>query len=306
MPTLAIGLGVRVVPIVATLTAKPVMAVAIVAASVMGLAVLLVARRSLGQTSLIGAWGWSLAALVAWAGTELAAAMSLISGETIEPLRLSAIALSFCPIVAVLGAKRPQHTAWNFVVVSLWAIVMLPAAENFFLHSGQKLTLGDARAWFLWILILLGPLNYVPTRFCVPAFLLAMGQVIALSPYLALIHRPLVRAPVMAGLLLVVFALVVAWLFSRRSEIGLTNYDRVWRDFQNHFGLLWSLRVQERVNSLAQQNKWNAELTPNGFYPLSNENDTQRLDPAMESEFRSSLRGLLRRFVSNEWIDRRL
>src|SRR6478752_3809682 len=148
MPTLAIGISVRVVPIVGTLTAKPVLAIAIAVVAIIGLAVMLGARRAIGQTTLTGAWWWSVAALVAWAGTELADVLAVVSAGNLEPLRLAAISLSFCPVVAVLGAKRPQHAAWNFVVLSLWAIVTLPAAENFFLHPGQKLTLGDARAWF--------------------------------------------------------------------------------------------------------------------------------------------------------------
>jgi hypothetical protein len=70
--------------------------------------------------------------------------------------------------------------------------------------------------------------------------------------------------------------------------------------------LLWSLRVQERINALAQQSGWPLELTWNGFRKPGSEDGLVKLDPAIESAVRGSLRGLLRRFVSNEWIDCRL
>src|SRR4029078_990831 len=162
--------------------------------------------------------------LVGWAGTELADLLAIVSAGDLEPLRLAVISLSFCPVVAVLGAKRPQHAAWNFVVLSLWAIVTLPAAENFFLHPGQKLSFCDARAWVLWILILLWPINYVPTRFALASVLVAIGQILALSPYLALIHRPLTGAPAVVGLMFVVFALVITWLASRGRTHGANAY----------------------------------------------------------------------------------
>lgn len=306
MPTLAIGISVRVVPIVGTLTANPVLAAAICVIATLGLAVLLSTRRAIGQTTLTGAWWWSLGALVGWAGTELADGLAVVSAGNVEPLRLAAISLSFCPVIAVLGAKRPQHAAWNFVVLSLWAIVTLPAAENFFLHPGQKLTLGDARAWFLWILILLGPINYVPTRFALASVLLAAGQIVALSPYLALIHRPLTGAPAVMGLMFVGSALCIAWLPTRQPSVGASANDRLWRDFQSHFGLLWSLRVQERMNALAVQNKWGSELTWDGFRPLGGGPGSKELDTAMEPAARTSFKGLLRRFVSSEWMDCRL
>src|SRR5262249_36481088 len=144
-------------------------------ALVAGLAILLSQRVQIRQTTLIAAWWWALGAMVAWAGVELAALFSPSAGSVIAPLRLAAHSLSFCPIIAVLGAKRPQHAAWNFVVASLWAIIALPAAEIFFLHRGQQIAIGDARGCFLWILIALGPINYLPTRFWLASLLLAAG-----------------------------------------------------------------------------------------------------------------------------------
>ncbi|HMC10425.1 MAG TPA: hypothetical protein VKH44_04010, partial [Pirellulaceae bacterium] len=302
MPTLAISIGVTVMPV------GWAGAVGVIIALLSGFAVLLSGRRAIRQTTLVAAWWWTLLALIAWSGVELAAALwGEGSGEgLLGPLRWAAMTLSSCPIVAVLGAKRPQQKAWNFVVLSLWAIVALPAAENFFLHRGQKLEMGDARGWFLWILILLGPINFIPTRHWLVSLVLAAGQVGAFSSHLALLRRPMVPQPELVGLLLAGAALVVAWLSSRRATVAANSYDRLWIDFRDTFGLLWGLRVQERVNAAARQNGWDLELTWSGFRQRVSDDPLAEIDPAIESVLRTTFRGLLRRFVSSEWIAERL
>jgi hypothetical protein len=166
--------------------------------------------------------------------------------------------------------------------------------------------MGDARGWFLWILIALTPINFVPTRFWLPALLLAAGQAIALGVYLPLLRRELIAETSAAGLALASMALVVAWLVSRRTRMGTNAYDRLWLDFRDRFGLLWSLRVQERVNALAKQENWPLELAWRGFCDSKTGEPLAAIDAAIEPTLRTSLKGLLRRFVSSEWIADRL
>jgi len=265
------------------MTVEPVETVVALCSLAVGLAVLGRGYRAVRGTTLVGPWMWATAALVAWAAAELAADLSFVGCGNIESLQFAAIAVSFCPIVAVLGAKRPQNVAWNFVVLSLWAIVALPAAENFFLHPGQKLSLGDARAWFLWILIGLELINYSPTRFGIAAALLAAGQVVALSPYLALVHQQLTSWAPAAGLVLVGAALLVAWLAAAREKLTANELDAAWLDLRDAFGLLWGLRLQERINTLAKQNGWDVELTWSGFRSVETGEVVTQLEPSIEA-----------------------
>ncbi len=306
VPELAISIGVPVMPIAATFPAGAIGAAAEAAALACGLAVLAAARRATSRTTLVGPWSWAVAAVAAWSGAELAASLRVFELSVIGPLRLAAMTVSFCPVVALLGAKRPQHVAWNFVVLSLWAITALPAAENLFLHRGREVAMGDARGCFLWLLILLGPINFVPTRYWLPSLLLAGGQVVALSPYLPLVRCELVPEPGVVGLLLATASLVIARLVSRKSARGASAYDRLWLDFRDAFGLLWALRVQERLNALARQENWGVELTWAGFRISNNSEPLAEIPQAIEPGLRTSLEGLLRRFVSNEWIEERL
>jgi len=248
------------------------------------------------QTTLVGPWIWGVIALVGWGMAELAVGFSLVGSGNVESLRFAVVALSFCPVIAVLGAKRPQHGAWNFVVLSLWAIVALPAAENLFLHPGQRLSLGDARAWFLWILIGLGPINYGPTRYWLAAVLLATGQIVALGPYLALVHRPLVFHGYVVGLVLVVGGLLAAWIAARGERSEASALDRAWLEFRDAFGLLWGLRLQERINAVAKQNGWDVELMWSGFRSAAGGEAVAGFDPEVESGLRTAMKGVLRRF----------
>jgi hypothetical protein len=221
-------------------------------------------------------------------------------------LRLAAIGLSFCPVISLIGAKRPQHAAWNFVVLSLWGIVLLPAAETFFLQRGQTIDMGDARGWFLWMLIALGPINYVPTRFWLAAVLLAAGQVLALSFHLPLVRRDVVPHAETVGAAFAGAALVAAWLAARSQRVEENPYDRLWLDFRDRFGFLWSLRVQERVNALARQESWPIELAWGGFCNSQTGAPLATIDTPIEPTLRTSLTALLRRFVERDWIAERL
>ena len=80
--------------------------------------------------------------------------------------------------------------------------------------------------------------------------------------------------------------------------------DRVWLDFRDAFGVVWSLRVAERVNSTAAMVGWPVTLGWHGFRgPEGFSDGVSEMSAAVVEEM---LRAPLRRFVSPEWIDQRL
>lgn len=275
-----------------------------ICAGVIGVGALAYCRRWLVETTLLPAWWWGVMAVACWSAMEAAAAWGGGRGTWIAPLRLAAVALTFCPVLAVLGAKRPQHTAWSFVVLAFWGILSLPAAETFFLQRGQRLEMGDARSWFLWILILVGPVNYLPTRQWPAALLLAAAQVLALSEYLPLIHQTL-----FAGQYLVAISLgCLAPLAARAPQVkdDANPYSRLWLDFRDTFGLFWALRLQERINAVAGTNDWPLLLGWSGVVDDATGQPPAQIDESIEPTLRTTIKGLLRRFVSGPWIAARM
>lgn len=262
-------------------------------------------RRILGETTLVSAAGWSAAAAVAIAAVEALEALSAEPSGWIPPLRFCAAALVLCPIVSVLGSKRPQHLPWNFVVLSLWGILSLNALTALAMQRTGGYVLGDARAWLLWVLIFMGLANYLPTRNWLAALLIAIGQVLLFAPHLPLLRGAswLQRLPAMPSCALVSFAVglaVVRWSSnSTRGKEQAQSFDRLWLDFRDLFGLLWGLRMQERVNAASTAAKWGVQLNWNGLEP--GEVPAQHRLP-----LRQAMTGLLRRFVSHEWIAARL
>jgi hypothetical protein len=78
--------------------------------------------------------------------------------------------------------------------------------------------------------------------------------------------------------------------------------DRVWLDFRDAFGAVWALRVMERMNAASTMYGWPVLLSWNGFSPRDDAPEVSPVPPTVEE----SLRTLLRRFVSPEWIDERM
>lgn len=261
-----------------------------------------VARRQIAGTTLLATWWWSLAAFVATGGLELLVANQLIADDTTaQALRYAARVLLLCPTISLLGVKRPQDGPWNFVVLSLWGVLVLPAAQALFLNTGQPLEIGVFHAWFVVVLLLASLVNILPTRHAPAALLATAGQTILLGQYLPL---PLPQFPfdTETGLgMLAASALLYALRPPRRAKRPL---DQLWLDFRDAFGLFWGLRVQERLQAAAKMYNWPVALHWSGWRSADGGPPPELPDDTRQ-QITTTFRGLLRRFVSNEWIDAR-
>jgi len=267
---------------------------------------LVLAWRKVRETTLVSAWCWAFAALVALAAAALLTpALKAQHGESLEAIWFAAATLTFCPVISVLGSKRPQHRAWNFIVLSLWAIIALPAVEMLLLQRGEGLDVNDARGWFLWLLALLSPINYFPTRYWFASLAVVAGQLLLLQSQLPLLRWQSGFHPI-SGTSWITVGVISAYLVSRREVRTVNRIDSLWTDFRNSFGLLWALRVQERVNAFIQQQGLPCALTWHGLRDRNNGDPILELPEESERMLRQTLSGLLRRFVSPAWIAARV
>src|SRR5262245_26736618 len=96
---------------------------------VSGLWPLLRAGRANRATSLQHVLAWTSAAWLAWG------LVPWLEGEQQQAMRYFALCMSSCVGVAVLGARRPIVGAWNFVLLGLLAVLLLPWLENLVLTT---------------------------------------------------------------------------------------------------------------------------------------------------------------------------
>lgn len=267
-----------------------------------GLAALVARKPRVHSTTLLAAWRWSLASLlcIALGEASIGLAPGVWTASWAASLRFAAAMTTFCPIMALLGAKRPQHRPWQFIVLSLWVILSLPSLE-WLLFSGMR-EIHAARFWFLMALTLLGAGNGLATRFWLAGLLVALGQIAMVSPFCAATQSllPGALAPLL-GLLLMVAGWSLIALARPRPRQSVASLNRVWLDFRDAFGAVWSLRVAERINASASMCAWPVRLGWYGF--RAQEQDICSEAPPVAA---AALRTLLRRFVSPEWIDERL
>lgn len=285
--------------------------VAIAALAVL-MALLLVWRwRAIHGTTLTGPWGWTLS-------FYLMVLLGCLGGVDWSSATWAYVfgTASFCPMMALLGAKRPQDKGWPLVVATLWVMLILPAIELLVLRPTEVLALHWVFQLFLAGMILLGVTNLALGRFCVEAVLIGVGQLITLSQHV--LYWPLPLHPA-TGLWVGSLGLAIALIRYLPDRRQLPQQDRWWLDFRDLFGAMWALRVMERVNSVAQSQQLRLTLTWWGFQPAMHAEDGQRLgdadrpegrdsaeSPAIESRdlelIEKAFRSMLWRFVSEPWI----
>jgi hypothetical protein len=237
------------------------------------------AWRANRHTSLTHALAWAVAAWLVWALAQVAEG----AGElTVVPaVRYLALALTGCAEVAVLGARRPGVAAWNFVVGGLLVVVLLPLAQGTVL--GGRVQLGGDRGILLMGALLIGWMNYLPTRFAVSASLLSAACAFEMNGLLADTER---YRPLVDGLLAA--APWTAWLIAKKPVSATNDVDLHWLEFRDRFGFVWGQRLREQFNRAAYHAHWPIELRWMGLHPAP--------DEATLAAAQTTLRALMKRF----------
>jgi hypothetical protein len=236
------------------------------------------------RTTLLQALHWALGAWAAWA--------ALGAGELLAPdrdwaaPRYLALCLTGCAAVAVLGARRPGAAAWNFVVLGLLAVFLLPVAEGW-----GRPRLGWANTAFLAGTLAVGVLNYLPTRMGLAALLALTGCAVEVLKVVPATAERWADSPAGAMLLALVPWTGLAQL--RLSDPPAAAFDQAWLDFRDRFGLVWGQRLREQFNRAAANAGWPVYLRWGGLRLRPG----QALPgPAVQRELLTTLRALLKRF----------
>jgi len=289
--------------------------------------VLVYAARQVRGSTLTAPLVWAGLSVTTVCGVELAA---LAAGEGaarnwLPAVRFIAAVSSLCPAIALLGAKRPQSRAWQFILLTLIGILSQPAIVSLLMHYGEPVTLHAARRWFLAVLMLIGVANYLPTRFALSGVLVCAAQTLLLWGYLPgteiTTDAATAATRVWFALLCTSAACALATAKWPRARRGATPWDQLWIDFRNAYGIVWSLRVEERLNASLAAAGENTRLGWNGFeIPPHQEQEAVNDQPpeattssgvatitnAKDLAALPALVALLRRFVSKEWIAKRI
>ena len=201
------------------------------------------------------------------------------------PPRYLALCLSACALVAVLGARQPGMAAWNFVVAGLLAILLMPLVEQPW--NSPRWQLDIPRALFLGSILIVGIINYLPTRWMLPA--LAAGAWSVTDLWRLSQQSQAGPSAVMATL----FAALIWLALTRKPPNVIDELRALWLAFRDSYGLVWSLRVQEQFNNAAQHAglpvrlKWNGVVAPTDA----------GIDEHVRQEALRTLQAVLKRFV---------
>ena len=203
-------------------------------------------------TSVFQAVWWTVAAWAGW-GLALAEAASWPAHAATVSCYL-ALSLTGCAAIAVLGARRPGVHAWNFVVVALLAVNLLPVAESFLTAGALQLPI--LRLVCLVGTLAVGVLNYLPTRFAPAALALLLGcagiRALVTAPGTGRQHRLILGT----GWLALAFTPWIAYASAGGGNAAASEFDRIWLEFRNRFGLFWSQRLREQFNRSAAHAGW--------------------------------------------------
>lgn len=212
-----------------------------------------------------------------------------------------------CPFISVLGSRRPTSRVWNaFIILPLIAVLGWPALTALWQFPNLHLLQIQLPGLMGFGLVLvMGVGNYQGTRYGLSALTIGLGLsliVISVSNLIESSENPpiLMRA---IGALCVAAGVTHGLWQAGRPFIDESRFDRTWFDFRDLFGIVWSIRIQERINQIATIENWSVRLGPEGFHW-----DEARPEERFRTEERlvHSLYWHLWRFVEPNWIAERL
>jgi hypothetical protein len=210
--------------------------------------------------------------------------------------------------MSILGAKRPQHGVWQFIVATLACVLAMPAVTAVLVRPGSAPDLHLIERCFLPLLVVVGWLNYVATRRTVAVSLVSVGQLGLMWKFLPEVGERAPLAPdIDAGAAVLVAsgaalaaAQTVLWPVGlKKMHAFAGTFDRPVLALRETLGAVWTLRIAERFNGVAVERRWPCRLHFRGVV-VEDGPATGR----WEEDATRCIRSLLRRFVSVAWLSR--
>lgn len=268
----------------------------------------LAACRRLRDTTFAAPCAWAAGSLLtlsadaAWCGCQAGGGDKLVAMH----LEYLAAITVVTPFVALLGAKRPQHIAWQWIVASLLALLAFQDLRNWSIDVTRPAPHAAWR-WLLATLLVMQLGNYLPTRYAAAAVLAFAGQICVLAGSLSFVSN-VPQWLFAAGIVLLSLAVFSAAFLSGRRRPFTNERQAAWLDFRDLFGVLWALRVCQRVNAVTAgqtpcQLSWRGIATSSRIaadIPPTDEAIVEAAEPLQRA-----LRSVLARFVSPGWLVRR-
>jgi hypothetical protein len=251
--------------------------------------------RALRGSTLLGPWGWTCAALATLLLVHLARHWGLIIATDLDAWRFIAASATLGPGIALIGAKRPQDRAWQWIVASLWLVMALPALQHLVLRKTGDLDIHAARSWFLAGLVIFCAVNSLFSRYWPAVVVAAAGQLALLGRFLPIEVVQPGSWSWSLGVWGISFSVITAAAIPRRPTAQF-RLDQQWLDFRDGWGLVWSLRMLEQVNVTARRNGWKVVLLWSGFQTTDGSPLTD-LPPEQIRVLEQSVNNLLRRFL---------
>jgi hypothetical protein len=259
-------------------------------------------RRAVRQTTLFGAWVWAVVAVSAWLASSILETVLPKSPIVWQAWYATAV-LCLCPGIAVLGSRRPTVRVWNwFVVLPLIAVLMLPVMVCWLPRGPARPAMPTAGMVAFGIVAVMSFGNYAGTRHLYYSFIAPFSVIGAM----VLAHDP--TNPRIAWLSVLMLIALLEWACGKvlmgGIEVWRSPWNRLWTDFRDLFGIVWALRIAERVNAQAAKDGWSVRLGMRGFVDAQS---GERADsPAEDPRVDHTLRWLLRRFVDEDWMSARV
>ena len=271
-----------------------------------------------GTTAVPAAWWAGGAALAFAVESAVRASGGLTDPASQASARLAVAAFSLCPIMSLLGAKRPQHGVWQFIVASLAGIIALPAASAALVRPGSPPDVHALQRWLMLALVLVAAMNFAATRHGVAAMVVAVGQLILIRqfmPFVDSLGQQVAALDAVAAWLVATGGIVAAgqsWLWPAQQRVvgselasrrgggaDLAAFGAAYLALRETLGAAWTLRIAERFNAVAESRGWPCRLRFDGLHLSDDAEGCEWHADAIRTG-----RALLRRFASPDWMQR--
>jgi hypothetical protein len=261
-------------------------------------------------TTAVPAAAWAVVAAIALAGDAAARAAGWVTEPSAAAAtRLVVAALAVCPAASLLGAKRPQHGVWQFIVATLAGVLMLPAVSAVLVRPGSMPDVHMFERGLLGVLVAVGWLNFAATSHGPAATAVAGGQLALIWPVLSGGSDPAGVTGWLdpAGGIAVAGGAVLAVGQSLRRVISHSPsgrgagaaIDPAFLGLRETLGAAWTLRIAERFNMVAAAKGWPCQLRFAGLDLAAG-----AAGGPWERDAVRCCRSILRRFVTSAWLER--